>query len=68
MLAKNRVSDNVGGVKHISSLGRISDPQLQLQLGQQSFEPACMPAGFRSHTHLLARQSTVEVLRLFVVD
>jgi hypothetical protein len=42
-------------------------PQLQLQLGQQSLEPACMPASFHCHTHLLARQSTVEVLRLFAV-
>jgi hypothetical protein len=31
-------------------LGRLSDPQLRLQLSQQSFEPACMPAGLHANT------------------
>jgi hypothetical protein len=34
-------------------LGRIANPQFELQLRYQSFEPACLPAGFHSHTHLL---------------
>src|SRR5579864_435477 len=50
-----------------ANLGCISDPQLKLQLAQQSLEPACVPAGFHSHTHLLAGQSTVEFLRLFAM-
>src|SRR5947208_2754875 len=41
-----------------ADLGGISDPQLKLQFGQQSFEPACLPAGFHSHPYLLACQST----------
>ena len=47
-------------------LGCVSDPQLQLQLSQQSFEPARVPTGFHSHTHLLAlrREIAVELLRL----
>src|SRR5215470_16394968 len=51
-------------------LGRISHPQLELQLRQQSFEPACVSAGFHPHTHLLtgSRQATVELLRSFSVS
>jgi hypothetical protein len=50
-------------------LGRVSDPQLQLQFCQQSFEPACVTTGFHPHTHLLPRnrQSTIEPLRLFAM-
>src|SRR5215467_6111350 len=42
----------------------IAHSQLELQLRQQSFEPACVSAGFHPHTHLLipSRQSTVELL------
>jgi hypothetical protein len=45
-------------------LGRIAHPQLELQLRQQSFEPACVPASFHAHTHLLtgSRQATIELL------
>ena len=50
-----------------ADLGGISDPQLKLQFAQQAFEPACVPAGFHSHPYLLARQSTVELLRLFAM-
>src|SRR5260370_7600609 len=50
-------------------LGRVANPQLELQLGQQSFEPACMPTGFHSNTYRLAhsRQSAVELLRLLAI-
>jgi hypothetical protein len=52
-----------------ADLGRVADPQLNLQLGQQSFKPARMPAGFHSHTRFLARsrQSAVKLLRLFAM-
>jgi hypothetical protein len=40
-----------------ANLGRISDPQLKLQLGYESFEPACVPAGFHPNPHLLVRQA-----------
>src|SRR5215472_15711153 len=51
-------------------LGRISHPQLELQLRQQSFEPACVSAGVHPHTHLLtgSRHATVELLRSFSVS
>src|SRR2546428_7460999 len=48
-------------------LGRVANPQLELQLGQQSFEPACMPTGFHSNTHLLARQCPVERFRVLTM-
>ena len=40
-------------------------PEFNLQLGQQSFEPACVPTGFHTHSHLLARrrQPAIEHLR-----
>jgi hypothetical protein len=44
-------------------LGRISNARLKLQLGQQSFNPVSVPAGFHSNPHLLARQTAVELLR-----
>jgi hypothetical protein len=52
-----------------SDLGRVSDPQLQLQLSQQSFEPAWVPAGFHSNPYLLARsrQTPIELLRLLAM-
>src|SRR5215469_10141866 len=51
-------------------LRRISHPQLELQLRQQSFEPACVSAGFHTHTHLLtgSRQAPVELLRFLSVS
>jgi len=49
-----------------ADLGCVSNPQLELQLGQQSLKPSRMSTGFHAHTHLLARQRTVELLRLFV--
>jgi len=50
--------------------GRVSDPQLDLQLTQQPLEPACVPAGFHPYSHLLpcARQTTIEALRLFAMS
>src|SRR5262249_17047035 len=48
------------------NLSRIADPQLQLQLLQQSFKPARMPTGFHAHTYLptRSRESTIELLCL----
>ncbi len=34
-------------------LGRVSHPQLEVQLPHQSYEPACVSTGFHPHTHLL---------------
>src|SRR5262249_15647296 len=50
-------------------LGRISHPQLELQLRQQAVEPACVSAGFHADTYLLTRrrQSTIELLRALPV-
>src|SRR6266540_4123416 len=31
-------------------LGGVANPQLDLQLRQQSLKPACLPTGFHSHT------------------
>jgi hypothetical protein len=47
----------------------VPDPQLTLQLGQQSFEPAGVSAGFHAHAYLhsLGREITVELLRLLPV-
>jgi hypothetical protein len=52
-----------------SDLRRISDPQLNLQLRQQSLKPARMPTGFHAHTdlHPLGRQITVELLRFLTM-
>jgi hypothetical protein len=36
-----------------SDFCRISDPEFNLQLGQQSFEPARVPTGFHPYTNLL---------------
>ena len=50
-------------------LGCVSDPQLKLQLTEQSFKPACMPTGFHPHAHFhpLDRQIAVEPLRFLAV-
>jgi hypothetical protein len=52
-----------------TDLSGVSDPQLKLQLTEQSFKPARMPAGFHPYTHLhsLGRQIAVELLRLLAV-
>jgi hypothetical protein len=52
-----------------TDLGCVSDPQLKLQLGEQSFKPPRMPARFHSHTHLhpLCRHITLEFLRFLAV-
>ena len=34
-----------------ADLGRIPDPQLELQVTQQTLEPARVPAGFHPHSH-----------------
>ena len=34
-----------------ADFGRIPDPQLELQLVQQTLEPARVPAGFHPHSH-----------------
>jgi FtsX-like permease family protein len=45
---------------------RIADPQLKLQLGHETFEPACMPTGLHADAHgfIRTRKSMVELLRL----
>jgi len=52
-----------------TDLRGIPDPQLEVQLGQQPFKPARMPAGFHPHAHLhsLGREIAVELLRLLAV-
>jgi hypothetical protein len=50
-----------------ADLGRVSYPQLKLQLGHESFEPACMPAGVYPNPHLLARQCAIESFRVLPV-
>ena len=52
-----------------ADLGGISDPQLEVQLRQQSFKPACMPTGFHPHAHLhsLGREIAIELLRFLAV-
>ena len=52
-----------------SDLGGISDPQLKLQLRQQSLKPARVPTGFHPHAHLhsLCRESPIELLRSLAV-
>src|ERR1039458_4392966 len=47
-----------------TDLSGVPDPQLKLQLTEQSFKPAPMPAGFHPDPHLLTRQCTVERFRL----
>jgi hypothetical protein len=47
------------------NLGRVSDPQLKLQLGYEALEPTRVPARLHPHPYFLTRQSTVKSLRLF---
>src|ERR1700690_3967862 len=49
-----------------ADLGRVADPQLKLQLGYETFEPACVPARLHADAHCFARsrESTVVLLRL----
>ena len=50
-----------------ADLGGVPDPQLDVQLCQQSFKPACVSTGFHPHAHFhsLGRQVTVKLLRYF---
>src|SRR6267154_3107133 len=52
-----------------SDLSRVSDPQLEVQLRQQSFKPARLPTGFHPQPHLysLCREIAVELLRFLAV-
>ena len=52
-----------------TDLGRVSNPQLHLQLGQQPFEPARVPTSLHTHTHLLPAgcNRAIELLRLFAM-
>jgi hypothetical protein len=52
-----------------ADLGGVPDPQLKLQLGEQSFKPASVPTRFHPHAYLhsLRRQITVELLRFLTV-
>src|SRR5215470_5523185 len=47
----------------------VADPQLKVQLRQQSFKPACMSTGFHPHSHLhsLRRQVSVKLFRFLAV-
>src|SRR5215469_10492424 len=47
-----------------SNLPCIADPQLKVQLGQQSFKPARMSTSFHPHAYLLSLGSEVSVKRL----
>src|SRR5438445_72176 len=44
-----------------ANLAGVANPQFEGQLRQQTFKPACMPAGFHSHSHLLALGSEVTI-------
>jgi hypothetical protein len=52
-----------------TDLRRISDPQLNVQFGEQSFKPARMPARFHPNTylHFLCGEIAVELLRFFTL-
>jgi hypothetical protein len=49
-----------------ADLSRVADPQLKLQLGYETFEPACVPAGLHADAHCFVptRETTVILLRL----
>src|SRR5438445_11594976 len=47
--------------------GRIPQPQLESQLGQQALEPGIVPAGLHPHAHLLPGQQTIKLLGLGAV-
>src|SRR5579864_6407410 len=50
--------------------GCVADPQLKLQLVQQTLEPAGMPTGFHAHTHWTAAALAIaiELLGLLLVS
>ena len=52
-----------------ADLGRISDSQLKLQLGEQSFKPASVPTRLHPHTHgcSLGPELTIELVRFLTV-
>src|SRR5271168_3420152 len=50
-----------------ANLGSVSDPQLKLQLIEQSFKPAGVPAGFHPHSHVLSRERAIKLLGFFAV-
>src|SRR2546422_932501 len=47
----------------------VPDPQLKVQLPQQSFKPARMSTGFHAHAHVSSccREFTVELLRFLAM-
>src|SRR5438309_6023571 len=47
--------------------GRIPQPQLESQLGQQALEPGIVPAGLHPYAHLLPGQRTIKLLGLGAV-
>jgi len=50
-----------------TDLGCVPDPQLKLQLVQQTLKPACVPAGFHPHSHLLSQERAIKLLGFFAV-
>ena len=46
----------------------VADPQLKLQVSQQPFKPACMPARFHPHTPAPPLESAVKLLGFFAVS
>src|ERR1700745_1000521 len=44
--------------------GRIPQPQLEPQLGQQALEPGIVPAGLHPHPHFLPGQRTIKLFGL----
>jgi hypothetical protein len=53
-----------------ANLGRVPDPQLKLQLAQQTLKPARVPAGFHTHTYWQVSffEFAVELLGFFAVS
>jgi hypothetical protein len=47
---------------------RASDPQLKMQLAQQTLEPASVSAGFHTHTHTLLLERAVKLLGFFAMS
>src|SRR5882724_2830341 len=52
-----------------ADLGRVPDPQLKLQLPEQSFKPASLPTGFHPDTHAQqpGGEITIKLLRFLSV-
>jgi hypothetical protein len=48
-----------------ANLRCVPDPQLKLQLAQQTLKPACVSAGFHSHTHPPLLKHAVKLLGFF---